>query len=247
MKYILCISYIFFTDLISYFIHFRREDSIDTEVKASGFVRQIEKETDAFFQEIEIRDKEEEEEDDDNETIEDNEDYEDCVDNIEDLECQLNDLQLQNEIIVNKDYNASTKDKSLNNDNEHLNRISTMPDSDKQSDTENECERNNEDVTVMNVMTDEKHKDSALYDSSLNTDNEVVHFIFDDSRSIRSVSTAATIAPDVIKKRTKLALDKRERSQAKRAVVKGEASAVTRIRRNNRATIKESTGIWGWE
>lgn len=200
------------------------------------------------MQEIEIKDKEE---DDDNETSEDNEDYEeetyeDCVNNIKDLECQLNDLQLQNEI-VNKDYDASTKDKALNKDNEHLNRISTMPDSDKQSNTENECKRNNEDVTVMNAMADEKHNDCALYDSSLNADNEVVNYIFDDTRSVRSVSTTATIAPDVIKKRTKLALDKRERSQAKRAVVKGEASAVTRIRRDNRATIKESTGIWGWE
>lgn len=192
------------------------------------------------MQEIEIKDKEEEE--DDNETNEDNEEYEDCVDDIEDLECQLNDLQLQNEIIVNKGYDASTKDKALNSDNEHLNRISTMSDSNKQSNTENECKRNNEDVTVMNAMADKKYNDS-----SLNADNEVVHFIFDDTRSIRSVSTAATIAPDLIKKRTKLALDKRERSQAKRAVVKGEASAVTRIRRNNRATIKESTGIWGWE
>lgn len=72
---------------------------------------------------------------------------------------------------------------------------------------------------------------------------------FSDLRSVRSVSTAATISPDVIKKRTKQSLEKRERKGLSRKIlVKGEASAVTRVRRENRDTIKQSTtGIWGWE
>lgn len=64
----------------------------------------------------------------------------------------------------------------------------------------------------------------------------------------RSVSTTSTIPPEVIRKKVKDALDKREKQEMRRrAVVKGEASAVTRVRRDNRLTIKECSGIWGWE
>lgn len=157
------------------------------------------------------------------------------------MKCQLNDLQFQDRIAEEK-FDVLTKETVLNNDDKHLKEISMVPCSDKQSNMENECKRSNEDATEN--VNNEEHNDCMLYDLSSNVENKTV---FDDTRSIRSISTAATIAPDVIKKRTKLALDKRERSQTKRALVKGEASAVTRVRRDNRATIKESTGIWGWE
>ncbi|XP_012534370.2 serine/threonine-protein kinase rio2 [Monomorium pharaonis] len=217
-----------------------REDCIDAEVKASGFTRQIEKEVDTFLTEMGIEYKEENNED--KETSEDDEEtYEDCVENFKDLEYQLNDLQLQDQV-VQKEFNISRKT-ALNN--EHLKEILTIPSSNIQSDTENEYKQNDENVTTENVIANEKYNDCTLYDLS-NAENEAEH-VHDDTRSIRSISTVATIAPDVIKKRIKSALDKRDKSQAKRALVKGEASAVTRIRRDNRATIKESTGIWGWE
>lgn len=69
-----------------------------------------------------------------------------------------------------------------------------------------------------------------------------------ETESVRSVSTAATIAPDVIKKRTKTALDKRDRqSRSLRLLVRGEAAAVTRRRRENRFAIMEyqESGVWG--
>ncbi|XP_018306519.1 serine/threonine-protein kinase rio2 [Mycetomoellerius zeteki] len=231
------------SELYPTFQDISREDSIDTEVKASGFTRQIEKEIDAFLTENGI-DYKEEKDNIDNEDSEDSEEekYENCVDNIEDLKYQLKGLQLQNEIVVKEGFDASTRDLTLNNDDEHLKKISMVPCPDKRSNTENECEQNNEDVTVENVKANEKHDNFTSYDLSSNTENEAVRFY-----DTRSILTVATIAPDLIKKRTKLALDKRERSQAKRTLAKGEASAVTRIRRDNRATIKESTGIWGWE
>ncbi|XP_024884299.1 serine/threonine-protein kinase RIO2-like, partial [Temnothorax curvispinosus] len=223
---------------------FRREDNVDAEVKASGFARQIEKEIDIFLTEIDFEYKEEKDNEDvESDTGSEDETYENCVDNIEDLEYQLNDVQVQDRTAKEK-FDVPTRETVLNNDNEHLKEISTVPCSDKQSNMENECKRNNGDVE--NVMANEEYNDCTSYGLSSNPEDEAAQ-VYDDTRSIRSISTAATIAPDVIKKRTKLALDKRERSQAKRALVKGEASAVTRIRRDNRATIKESTGIWGWE
>ena len=65
---------------------------------------------------------------------------------------------------------------------------------------------------------------------------------------MRSFSTtASTIHPDVVKARVKSALEKRgKKGQARRQVVKGEASAKTRSRRNNKDTIASSTSAF-WE
>nr|CAH7744699.1 unnamed protein product [Callosobruchus chinensis] len=58
-------------------------------------------------------------------------------------------------------------------------------------------------------------------------------------------SSATTIHPDEIKKRVKKQiLNKEKRTQRKKCVAKGEASAVTRSRRENLNTIKGSKGIW---
>ncbi|CAH1956447.1 unnamed protein product [Acanthoscelides obtectus] len=58
-------------------------------------------------------------------------------------------------------------------------------------------------------------------------------------------SSATTIPPDEIKKRVKKQiLNKETRVQRKKCVAKGEASAVTRSRRENLNTIKGSKGIW---
>merc|ERR1712107_783853 len=68
-----------------------------------------------------------------------------------------------------------------------------------------------------------------------------------ETTSVRSFSTtASTIHPDVVKARVKSALEKRgKKGQAKRQVVKGEASAKTRSR-NNKDTIASSTSAF-WE
>lgn len=64
-----------------------------------------------------------------------------------------------------------------------------------------------------------------------------------------SISTAtSTIPPEEIREKLRKALEKRRKNEEmKRIVVKGEASAVTRRRRENRDTIKDCSGIWGWE
>lgn len=71
---------------------------------------------------------------------------------------------------------------------------------------------------------------------------------FNDNRSVRSYASASTIAPEVIKMKMKSALEKRDKkNSSRRALVRGEASATARSRRENRDNIKQSTGIWGWE
>ncbi len=73
---------------------------------------------------------------------------------------------------------------------------------------------------------------------------KMVEKILSDARSMRSYSTSAsTIAPSVIKDKIKRNLDLNEKKEIrKRCVAKGEASAVTRGRKENRDTCKEYAG-----
>lgn len=69
----------------------------------------------------------------------------------------------------------------------------------------------------------------------------------DELRSVRtfSVTSCSTIAPEEIKARVRRQLNHKERSRGKKLVVKGEASAVTRQRRENRDTMKQDLHFWG--
>merc|ERR1719466_189605 len=63
-----------------------------------------------------------------------------------------------------------------------------------------------------------------------------------ETGSVRSVSTtASTIHPDVVKARVRASLEKsKQKNQARRTIAKGEASAKTRSRRQNKDTISTS-------
>ena len=73
---------------------------------------------------------------------------------------------------------------------------------------------------------------------------KMVEKVLSDARSMRSYSTtASTIAPMVVKDRIKKTIDAREQREIrKKCVAKGEASAATRIRRDNRDTCKQYAG-----
>lgn len=73
---------------------------------------------------------------------------------------------------------------------------------------------------------------------------KMVEKVLNDARSQRSYSTtASTIAPSVIKDRIRKNIDlKKQQEVRKRCVAKGEASAVTRKRNENRDTCKEYAG-----
>lgn len=73
---------------------------------------------------------------------------------------------------------------------------------------------------------------------------KMVQKLLSDVRSQRSYSTtASTIAPSLIKDRIKKTIDVKEKQEIrKRCVAKGEASAVTRMRNDNRDTCKQYKG-----
>ncbi|XP_053611511.1 uncharacterized protein RIOK2 [Plodia interpunctella] len=68
-----------------------------------------------------------------------------------------------------------------------------------------------------------------------------------DVRSMRTYTSASTIAPEVVKSQVKKNLEVRQKKiERKKAVAKGEASAVTRLRRDNAETVRDCRGLWGW-
>lgn len=107
----------------------------------------------------------------------------------------------------------------------------------------------NSTVPPAKEMADNVKSESEEYVSlSENDDCESVasKVCYSDIHSVRSMSTATTIPPEVIRDRVKKALAKRERAAVRhRNLAKGEASAVNRQRRDNKDTIKDSFGIWG--
>lgn len=120
------------------------------------------------------------------------------------------------------------------------------------SESEGESEEIGEDSTepeilenkdeISNLENDVKQLDLKLSENDEDSDcsSEFEQF---ECGSVRS--TATTIHPDEIKNRLKKQMVSKDRKQQrKKCVAKGEASAVTRNRRENRDNIKQSAGIW---
>lgn len=98
-----------------------------------------------------------------------------------------------------------------------------------------------------NVSSGDSEDDDELADldpKSREYRFKMVEKVLSDARSQRSYSTSAsTIAPSVVKDRIKKTLNlKEKKEQRKRCVVKGEASATTRVRNENRDTCKQYAG-----
>lgn len=225
---------------------FRREDCIDVEIKASGLTKQMEKDLLREMGMIEIEDEEIEEE---------------CKENMDEENTsinnsEINNLRLQVENSMRSEFACTSEETFLNaitNEERNLfvssaeNRIiiEGVKNIDIYNSNENMINSNSHNLNV----TNNEETNSFFTTETFNSDDEHVEIEkLSDSKSIYSTTTAATIAPEIIKKKVKAALQKREkREQSRRILVKGEANAVTRIRRENRDTIKQSTGIWGWE
>ncbi|XP_066591960.1 uncharacterized protein RIOK2 [Prorops nasuta] len=233
----------FESELYPTFKDIEREDCIDLEIKASGITKSMEKDL-LLEMGMEYETEEEYELEDEatyNDTHSyDDEKYKDATDQIinADSENEIDLLRSEVEKVLKEDFKISPETFSVE-ENQSINKDDKIHKKNKISISENlnSIDENNE----------------TRFDSLPNTDNisdksSAYKNYTCDMKSVRSTSTTSTIPPDVIKKRTKLALDKRAKKAISRKIlIKGEASATTRVRRENRDTVKQSSGIWGWE
>lgn len=213
-----------------------RVDALDAEVAASGVTKQMEKDLRLEYGMDEENEDEDESEDDDI---------------IEEVKVEDDIETLRKEV----DISMTMAEKEVkNNVLEYLSKC--------QQGEDDECNaidsQSKEEIIEGNESNDIENEDDAVGNlSDFNAqfkpfrDNLVGRTRTDsETGSVRSVSTtSSTIHPDVIKARVKASLEKnKKKNQARRTVAKGEASAKTRSRRDNKNIISTSqSAFWADE
>lgn len=115
---------------------------------------------------------------------------------------------------------------------------------------EDDSDKNDSESIAQTVMTEKLAElDDELKELDPNSrlyKLKMARRMLEENRSVRSYSTtASTIAPSVINERVQAHLKEREKKdQRRKAVPKGEASAVRRMRKDNAGTVREYAG---WE
>lgn len=206
-----------------------RESALDVEVSASGFTKQMERD---LLVEIGVEDENEESETEE----EENETEKSAVEDI-----AVDELRKQMEQIIVEDEDKTSKGTSQ----AVISSVATAADQ-----NENSKHRSPSANPLSSGCGSLSPQNDATFKSSL---TRTVSECGSDACSVFSartggLSTASTIAPDIIKKRVQASLNRREKqAERSRVLAKGEASAVTRSRRENTKTIKDCHGIWGWD
>ncbi|XP_066257734.1 uncharacterized protein RIOK2 [Euwallacea similis] len=97
-------------------------------------------------------------------------------------------------------------------------------------------------IEISKYRTYQDLSDTNLSEGDVSSD----YFKSEDLFELGSVrSTATTIHPDEIKRRVKKQIaGKGKRDQRKRCVAKGEANATTRVRRENKDTVRQTCSVW---
>lgn len=219
------------SDLYPKFSDLERDDELDTEIACSGYKRTKDVDNE-LLQEmgigLEVSD-DETESDDDQEEEKSN----------KMTEQELEDLRKE-------------VDESIQNDERPVHQLTMKTVKLKiaepeQNNQEDRNQDNEEEIPQLVDPTEEK-SDSDLDKNSQKYRLAMIEKALSDVRSMRTYSSASTIAPEIVKQQVKKNLEmQRKKMERKKAIAKGEASAVTRQRRDNRETIRESHGLWGWD
>ncbi|XP_033343096.2 RIO kinase 2 [Megalopta genalis] len=233
------------SELFPTFDDISREDCIDAEIKASGLTRQMEKDLLKEMGMVEEYDEE----------IESTENESDDASEDEVSRLQLGVENSINELAISRDVQDSSAPETEESKSAvHTRLESAVVVSDGGKDVNvNSISEIQTNERLSDVQADNDRESTDSFDSTkqnFDTEEERPNISKSrfDSRSVYSTTTTATIPPEMIKAKVKTALQKRAKAQqSRRVLVKGEANATTRIRRENRDTVKQSTGIWGWE
>jgi hypothetical protein len=205
-------------------------DALDAEVSASGITKQMEK--DLLKEHGDDKEDTTDEEDSDSDDDDDDDDQDVDDDQVEpDSEDDDEDEELEEEEELVKPKDESTEENievMRRQVEEELLKYTKVQETPEQNDDE--------------VLEEDGDKLEDLHEMNKQWKPFRDRLVDPDARSVRSTSTAATIAPEDIKKRVKEAITKKDRMhKAKRIRAKGDASSANRSRRNNNDDIKSST------
>jgi RIO kinase 2 len=239
-----------------------RDDDLDVEVACSGFTKEMEKD---------LLDEYHPDENESNAASDsDSEKDEDEVEVVNDEIIEKYKKELEKEVKIAEEPVKNKNDsilKYMQSMEPHTNLDKPFDEVDEEEFRDALCDLNikNEHKKIQNIVQKEEDTKSESGDSMSSNDLDLpemddelkdldpnsreyrmkmVRKVLSDARSQRSYSTtASTIAPSVITDRVKKANDMRKkRDERRRMVPKGEASAVRRMRIENRDVVKDYSG-----
>lgn len=241
----------------------QRDDALDVEVSCSGFTKEMEQD---LLKEYHP----EEGEDDDDSDDSGSESGDESVANDDDLELYRKEVEIEVKIAEEKVIKDAAKTQHSNvlkymesmaqhtefekafveDDDEFKDALSELAVTEKPQiplplkDNDNKSESGD---SISSNDLEAPEMDDELKDLDPNSREyrmKMVRKVLSDARSQRTYSTnASTIAPSVITDRVKKGITEREkRDHKKRCVPKGEASAVRRMRIENRDVVKDFSG-----
>ncbi|XP_076293936.1 RIO kinase 2 [Lasioglossum baleicum] len=217
------------SELYPTFDDLSREDCIDAEIKASGLTKQMEKD---LLKEMGMV-----EEDDEEETEATENETDDTSEN------EVSRLQRRVETSINE-FGSLHDTKDIKDDDIkdlRVNRTLNNFENERLCNSKADNDSDNDNESADSFESAKQNFDSEEERSEIGKSRF-------DARSVYSTTTTTTIPPEMIKAKVKTALQRRaKKEKSRRILAKGEANATTRIRRENRDNVKQSTGIWGWE
>lgn len=244
------------SELFPTFQHIRRSYSLDVEVSASGFTKDLEKDG-VLLQpagpESEDDDVDEEEDDDDDD--EDEESGEEEPNKTLDLE-EYNHALLELEGLKVSDTNIEIQDNVTEEESEeptlqqNTETVSTIKREEKtERDKEDELKEADDgcpELTELSAFNKEykpfRDPDSLLHIAEHRRQRT------DSEATMGSVGSCSTIPPEVVRQKVQRQLNKQQKAAQRRRLQKGEANLVTKSRRETQSTIKssmDSADFWG--
>ena len=214
-------------------------DAIDAEIRASGITRQDEKEL-----LIRLSKNEEDSDNEDELSTEESSEGENRKEDVDDPKSDEDDASHDDIEFLKKEVDRSTA--------AAMNKIDLSIKENRSTIINSDVIDANLSALDINCKTLNQNYDTYGEDIQTNSDkvsSNVPHHSMDCHSVVRGPgsryapsSVASTIAPEVIKARVKASLEKRKRNQQmKRIRTKGDTSAVTRQRNENKNEIKTST------
>lgn len=237
----------------------QRDDDLDIEVSCSGFTKEMEKDLLNEYHPEEAEDESDESESGSDTELEVNDDAIDSYRKEVEKEVKLSEekvkkdkhsnvLKYMESMAQHSEFEKAFDDEDEEEFKDALNTLSIAPAKDTKvipSKPDDAKSASGDSISSNDLEAPEM--DDELKDLDPNSREyrmKMVRKLLSDARSQRSYSTtASTIAPSVITDRVKKGFAEREkRENKKRCVPKGEASAVRRMRIENRDVVKDFSG-----
>ncbi|XP_044052721.1 serine/threonine-protein kinase RIO2 [Siniperca chuatsi] len=234
------------SELFPTFKDIRRSCSLDVEVSASGFTKDLERDG-ALLHPAGPEGEEDDEEESDDEEATDEEVEEESLD-MEEYKHAM--LELEGLKVSDTHVNIQDKDNKSEKGEEQTETAPTArSDEETEKDLEEELnEAEDECPELADLSTSNKDFKPFRDSDSLLHMAEHIRRRTDSEATMGSIGSCSTIPPEVVRQKVRRQLTKQQKAAQRRRLQKGEANLVTKSRRENQNNIKssmESASFWG--